>query len=46
MILGVIAHAYAVLLSFVVVIVWGQYNEVTALSAAGAAHTGCMYWSW
>jgi hypothetical protein len=44
MILGVIAHAYAVLLSFVVVIIWGQCNDVAALLAPGAGNTGSMYW--
>lgn len=43
-ILGVIAHVYAVLLAFVVVVVWGHYNDTSTLSEQASASVGGMFW--
>ena len=44
MILDVIAPIYALLLAFVVVVVWGHYNDAATLSTRAAASLGGMFW--
>lgn len=43
-ILGVIAHVYAILLAFVVIVVWGQYKDAATLSTQASASIGGMFW--
>ena len=43
-ILTVVAQAYVVLISFVVIVVWGQYTDTENLTMQEAACIGSMYW--
>lgn len=36
-VLGVIAHIYAILLAFVVVVVWGHYSDASSIISAGGS---------
>lgn len=43
-ILTVVAQVYAVLLSFIVVVVWGQYTDTETTTMEEASSIGSMYW--
>lgn len=43
-ILTVVAQVYAVLLSFIVIVVWGQYTDTEMTTMREASSIGSMYW--
>ncbi len=43
-ILAVVAQVYAVLMSFIVIVVWGQYTDTETLTMQEASSIGSMYW--
>lgn len=43
-ILAVVAQVYAVLISFIVIVVWGQYTDTETLTMQEASSIGSMYW--